>query len=461
MNHIPYIPLPSTVRAVEGEFREGPYTLPVSGGWLPRGSAWNFWQLGRDVEHPSYSAMVEACVSAYAQTIAMCPGSHWIENDDNGRDRQSTRVSSLARILRSPNNYQSISDFLLNAVRRLYLTGNTFAVALRNDRFEVNELHLMLGDCRALVGENGEIFYSLSGNDLIERRVGSIVVPARDVLHIKLHTPRHPLIGETPLQAALLDLALTGVIGQQQVTFYRNQARPSFILSSDQFLNKEQMKDLRQRWDEQSLDLSAGGTPIMSAGLKPLPIYSNSQDSQLAEVLKMADQHIALVYRIPLQILGIGGSPFSSTEALMQSWRASGLGFTLNHIEEAFGLLFKLSGQPEEYIEFDTAALMRSSFKERVEAWTVGTKGGLFSPDEARADFSLSKVPFGDQPRVQQQDVPLSYGQALKPPAPKPPAPPAPEPSPPPSPDNTNRNMEADIVRSLFVSADEHDRRAA
>jgi phage portal protein BeeE len=99
----------------------------------------------------------------------------------------------------------------------------------------------MLGDCRALVGENGEIFYSLSGNDLIERRVGSIVVPARDVLHIKLHTPRHPLIGETPLQAALLDLALTGVIGQQQVTFYRNQARPSFILSTDQILNKEQM----------------------------------------------------------------------------------------------------------------------------------------------------------------------------------------------------------------------------
>jgi phage portal protein BeeE len=254
---------PSAVRAAEGEYRDGPYTLPISGGYLPAGSPWNFWQFGRDVERGlGTSAMVEACVSAYAQTIAMCPGSHWIENADNGRDRQTTAISSLARVLRTPNSYQSISDFLVNATRRLYLTGNTFALALRNNRFEINELHLMLGDCRAQVGQTGEVFYTLSGNELIERRFdGPLIVPARDVLHIKLHTPRHPLIGETPLQAAMLDLAVTGVISQQQLAFYRNQARPSFILSTDQILNAEQMKQLRGKWDEQSQYLAAGGTP--------------------------------------------------------------------------------------------------------------------------------------------------------------------------------------------------------
>jgi hypothetical protein len=244
------------------------------------------------------------------------------------------------------------------------------------------------------------------------------------VLHIKLHTPRHPLIGETPLQAAMLDLAVTGVISQQQLAFYHNQARPSFILSTDQILNADQMKQLRGKWDEQSQYLAAGGTPIMSAGLKPLPIYSNATDSQLAEVLKMSDQHIALAYRVPLQILGIGGTPFASTEALMQSWRASGLGFALNHVEEAFGQLFGLRGQPEEYVEFDTSVLLRSSFKERVEGWTAGIKGGLFAPNEARAEFSLSKQKNGDLVRVQQQDVPLSYGVNLKPPDPKPATPP-------------------------------------
>jgi HK97 family phage portal protein len=457
---------PSAVRAAEGEYREGPYTLPISGGYLPAGSPWNFWQFGRDVERGlGTSAMVEACVSAYAQTIAMCPGSHWIENADNGRDRQTTRGSSLARVLRTPNSYQSISDFLVNATRRLYLTGNTFALALRNDRFEINELHLMLGDCRAQVGQTGEVFYTLSGNELIERRFdGPLIVPARDVLHIKLHTPCHPLIGETPLQAAMLDLAVTGVISQQQLAFYHNQARPSFILSTDQILNAEQMKQLRGKWDEQSQYLAAGGTPIMSAGLKPLPIYSNATDSQLAEVLKMSDQHIALAYRVPLQILGIGGTPFASTEALMQSWRASGLGFALNHVEESFGQLFGLRGQPEEYVEFDTSVLLRSSFKERVEGWTAGISGGLFAPNEGRADFSLAKQKNGDLVRVQQQDVPLSYGVNLQPPNPKPAAPPPPAeqpPAAPPPPQRDSPNERSAVVRSLFAAADDYDRRAA
>jgi phage portal protein BeeE len=55
--------------------------------------------------------MVEACVSAYAQTVAMCPGNHWRLNDDGGRDRQRTGTSALARILRTPNSYQASRTF--------------------------------------------------------------------------------------------------------------------------------------------------------------------------------------------------------------------------------------------------------------------------------------------------------------------------------------------------------------
>ena len=68
----------------------------------------------------------------------------------------------------------------------------------------------------------------------------------------------------------------------------------------------------------------------------------------------------------------------------MQSWIASGLGFALNHIEEAFGVLFELKGQPDEYVEFDTAALLRSAQKERIEALARGVQGGIFAPNEAR-----------------------------------------------------------------------------
>ncbi len=99
-----------------------------------------------------------------------------------------------------------------------------------------------------------------------------------------------------------------------------------------------------------------------------------SKDAAIAEVLKVSDQRIALAFRIPLQILGIGGTPYSSAELLMQSWIALGLGFALNHIEESFGQLYQLRGVPEEYVEFDTEALLRSSLKERIDVWLEACK---------------------------------------------------------------------------------------
>lgn len=340
-------------------------------------------------------------------------------------------TSALTRILRYPNDYQSISDFLLNAVRYLLDDGNAYALVIRNARFEPTELHLMSSSVsHPRLAVDGSVFYHLGGNPIVEARFGpQIIVPARDVLHLKLHTPRHPLVGESPLAAAALQLAAGNAALTHQVKFFLNQSRPSFILSSDQHFTPDQTTALRESWNLQSKGMNSGGTPILGGGLKAQPIGTNAKDSELADMLKLSDQAIAHVYRVPLQVLGTGDTPFASTEALMNSWLAGGVGFLLNHIEEAIGLLFRLTGQPEEYVEFDTSALLRSAFKERVEAWGIGVQRGIFDRNTARADFEQAPVPGGDEPWVQQQDVPLSVAAQLakNPPAPAPaPSPPAP-----------------------------------
>jgi HK97 family phage portal protein len=413
--------LRTVLRAVEGEFRPGPYYLPISGGWLPEGAATNFWQLGQNVlPLGTRSAVVEACISAYSQTVAMCPGAHWRLNDKNGRDRVTT--SSLSRVLKQPNDYQSISDFLLNATRQLYLDGNAYALALPNERFEINQLHLMDSRLsRPQLAVDGEVFYRLYGNQVIARRLGEIplVVPQRDVLHIRLHADRtrrypFPLWGQTPLLAALEDVGVGEAISQQQLNFYLNQARPSAVLETDLVLDKDQVQALRDRWDEQSKGLATGKTPILTAGLKVNPWNVGARDAQLAEVLKISEEHIALAFRVPLAILGIsGGQNFGSTEAMMQFWIATGLGFCLNHIEEAIGVLFGLKGQPDEYVEFDTGALLRSAMKDRLEALARGVQGGIYAPNEARALEGLPEVQAGFEPRVQAQVVPLSAANAI------------------------------------------------
>lgn len=419
-------------RAEESEPRPGPYWLPVSGGWLPDSAPLNWWQTGFDLQPFTYGAMVEACVSSYAQTTAMCPGVHWLANDKGGRDRVST--SSLSRILKIPNSYQTASDFFLNATRSLYMDGNAYALAVRNSRYEIIELHLMHPQSCAAISirdETGEasIFYSLGGNEVVDLQYNlhTVMVPARDVLHIKLHTnnrARSVLRGESPLLAVAQDIAATNAMLQQQLNFYLNQARPSMVLTTEMTLDKTQVEELRQRWNEQARGLNSGGVPILTAGIKPQPLNITGEQAQLAEIMKMSKENIALAFRVPLQILGIGGAPLGSTEALMTAWVNQGLGFCLNHIETAFDDMFGLKGYPDEYTELDTSALLRSAFKDRVDAFVRGVQGGIFEPNYARSEFGLSEVAFGDEPRVQQQVVPLSAAGAI-PAAPGPGAPPS------------------------------------
>jgi len=452
----------SIVKAAEGQPRPGPWFLPITGGWLSAdvGSSMNWWQNGYNVERMAPSAMVEACIAAYSQTSAMCPGDHWLSEDDSGRKRIDT--SDLARILRYPNSYQTISDFMLNAVRSLYADGNTYALALRNNRYEVSSLHLMQPQqSRPYVAEDGSIFFELGGNPVIDRMIPDMgLVPARDVLHIKMNQEPYGLRGMSPLLAIYRDMSLTDAIAGQQIRFYMNQARPSHVLSTDLRLDKEQVDVLRQKWDEQSRGVGVGGTPILSSGLKPFQISTNPIDSQLADVMKTTDQRIALAYRIPLQMFGLGGGQVGSTEALMQMWIATGLGFCLNHLEEGFGTFFNLNGVPEEYLEFDTSVLLRSAFKDRVDAYVRSVQGAIHSPNEARAAFDMEPVKYGDEPRVQQQVVPLSAAGKI-PAAPAPGAPPAqpaaggPELSAPPSPDAPRGITDAEksnIVSSFRTS---------
>jgi HK97 family phage portal protein len=443
--------------AAEGEYRPGPYWLN-DGGWLPAsyGQYANFWQMGYDpLPFGGGSAMVEACVSAYAQTLAMCPVYHWRDLENGGRVRVLN--SALSRAMRSPNDYQTSSDFILNAVRSLYLDGNAYALGLRNDRFEVSSLHLMHPRyCHAEVIE-GEIYYALGGNSVIDARLAALeygpltYVPARDVFHVKLQTPRDILKGETPLCAAALAVAANNAMMAQAIAFYSNQSRPSGVLQTDLTLTPPQVDELRGRWDTQARGLAAGGTPILTSGLKWAPISVNAADAQYTEAMKLTDAQIAEVFRIPLAIIGSEAQPMGSTEALMNFWISNGLGFAFNQVELAIDKMFGIAKLDGEYSEFDTRILMRSAFKDRIDGLARAVQGGIYSPNEARALEFLPKADEGDEPRLQAQVVPLSAWDKV-PARPAPSAPPAATDNnnPPPS-DNNNQLALAAITTAALV----------
>jgi HK97 family phage portal protein len=419
--------------AGEGNFHPGPYT--VNGGWLPHDwGMWNFWQADRDPLPFSGSSIVEACVWAYVRAIAQLPGFHRRELANGGTETITT--SALARLLRAPNGYQTPSDFLVHIVRSLLLNGNSYSVAQRNERGEVEALHWTdPRQCRVreviVDGQTArELFYEIGDNPIFqfERQIGrqSAIVPARDVMHIKLATPRHPLIGETWLAALFPEVAQRNAINTNLLTMAHNM-RPTGVIQAPMRLTEAQLEEAREKWNKQAAMITSGGVPILTAGAEFKPISMSVEDQKIIEQMQLTNQAVAAVFGVPPLILGISTTATQkSAEAVMAEWLASGLGWMINHIELALdsflGLNAESIGAAREFTEFDTRALLRSLFKEQIDGLARSVQAGIHAPNDARNAIGLAAVKDGDMPRVQQQMVPLDFA----PPSPAAPAPPAP-----------------------------------
>ncbi|HMF66379.1 MAG TPA: phage portal protein [Phyllobacterium sp.] len=418
----------------------GPYSspaMPTDEGWIPCAWPINFGQVAYDPIPGGVNSVVYACISLYARTIAQLPGQNKEELDNGG-----TRIiknTGLARVLKKPNAYQTRSDFMFNLVFDLLGEGNAYALAQRNDRTEVSQLHLLNAKATVpMIAEDGSVFYSIGGNPMIDPLLDPAynagarwVVPARDVMHIRCRTPRHPLIGEPPVTASMIEQGIYNAATVNMNKFFGNQSKPSGVLQTKATLTAEQVKILRERWMEQTTGANIGGVPILTNELEWKATMMNAQDTQLIESLKLARQQIAACFGVPLALIDdMTGATWNNVEQLTLQWKAQGLAYYVNHIELAFDQLGEIE-LTDQYTEFDMTALDRPDFKTRIEALARATQGGIYSPNEARRTEGLPAAANGDEPRVQQQMVPLSYE------IPEPAAAAAP---PPPPTDDTNDN---------------------
>jgi HK97 family phage portal protein len=374
---------------------------PTMEGAIPVGWPVNYWQRNLRPGGGGESATVNACVNAYAQTIAQLPGGHFSQVD--GGEPKRITTSPLSRLLRWPNDYQTRSDFMLNAVTDIMFTGNAYAWAERDDRQEVAALHLMPARSTTpyVDPESRAIFYAL-GNNPTAGRI-DYLVPARDVLHIRGRTRLgDPLRGVSPITWAAMAQAANVAISGTQAQFFGNASQPSGVLVSEQPLTAEQMKRLREAWREHAAGVAAGDVPILGGGLKWVPMGITAQDSELVEAFGMTVADIARAFGVPLPIIGdLSNATFNNVEQLIALWLSTGLGFWVEHIETAFDKFFALPAN--QFVELDTDTLLRTAFKDRIDGLTAAITGGLYSPNEGLGD-----VDFGDEPRVQAQVVPLS-----------------------------------------------------
>jgi HK97 family phage portal protein len=396
-------------KGIEGAYRGQAYGIGEQFNSYPLSSIEDGWQRNLAVQSQTPNVDAFACANLYATALAGVGMQHIKKKKDGSIEVMKDTPAS--RFCRYPNEYQKSSDFFLTYIIRLMLTGNSLAFAHYDERYAIDAVHLMPSHTpRYGVDDQSNYYYDISGNPLVpfeELMARNYIVPAREVAHARLYCPRHPLEGVSPLTFAGVSGGLGNLIRGTANSFFNNESRPSGVLSTEMNLTKEQMEKLRAFWNEQTTGRNIGGTPILSNGLKWNQVTMSATDAELIATLKLTSIDIAKVFGVPSVLIGIDASATqSSTESLINQWRALGLNFVSQHIESTFERLFRLPADQE--LRFDLDNLARTDFMTKVDALTKSIQQGLMSPNEARAKIDLASVEYGNEPRVQAQVVPLS-----------------------------------------------------
>jgi HK97 family phage portal protein len=401
----------------------------VSGsrGWWPliRELTTGGWQRNEDVavDTALSNPTLFACVTTIAGDVAKLEPK-LIERDSAGiwNDVESPAFSP---VLRKPNHYQTTPDFFEWWFISKLVHGNTYAIKARDGRGVVVALYILDPNrVTPLVAPDSSIFYQLSRDEL-SRVEGSLVVPAREIIHDVECPLFHALCGVSPIYAAGYPAVQGLNIRRSSDKFFANGSRPGGVLSSPLPISQPTADRIKAYWESEFTGDNVGKIAILGDGLKYEAMAMSAEQSQLVEQLKFSDKDIARCYGVPWHKVGIEGAPATSVEFLESQYYKNCIQKRLVKTEAKLTEGLELPNQPGRLVRvwFERDDLLELDTATKMDAAERSIRSGA-TPNEVRKRWlDLGPVDGGSMVYMQRQNWPLQMlGADSTPPDPTPPA---------------------------------------
>ncbi len=380
------------------------------GGWWPyvREAYTGAWQRNSQIDLTSvvsYSA-VFSCVSLIASDISKIR-LRLVKQDDNGIWSEF-EAAAFSPILRNPNHYQNRIQFVMQWILSKLLFGNTYVLKVRDNRNVISEMYILDPTrVKPLIAPNGDVYYQVYKDLLSRQTEDSMTVPATEMIQDVMVPLYHPLVGVSPIYACGLAATQGLNIQNNSIKFFANNSAPGGILTAPGLINQETADRLKADWEVNYGGANFGKVAVLGDGLTYQPMMVNAADAQLIEQLKWSAETDCSCFHVPPYMIGVGSPPaYNNIEALNQQYYTQCLQFLIESVELCLDMGLEL---PKNYgTEFDISDLLRMDTATHVNALAVGTKAGIWSPNEARKRFDLKPVKGGDTPYLQQQNWSLA-----------------------------------------------------
>jgi HK97 family phage portal protein len=360
------------------------------------------FQLNQELSVGSLSAYptLYACIDRISSDIGKLP--FVVKQPDSNGINRTVDGGASGRLLDSPNGYQTASQFREAWIISKLTHGN--ALILK----QPDALHVLDWErVEVLVSDGGSVFYKLrlaSRQNLLPEQFGDgeITIPASDVIHDRINCLNHQLIGVPPMAAAYLPALKNHRILENNAELFKNGSQMGGLLSAPAGISDDDAAKLRDYWK------ATKPTDVRVLGMeaKFTPFVANGVDSQLVEQLKYSDIQIAQAFGVPPYLIGQDYPSGLQPEQVINMYFRTTLQAYVVAMESLLTAGMPLAAG--QHVTLDTSVLLRLDTARRAEVYGGLVAKGIFSTNEARAEFDLPPVDGGDQILRQQQDVPLA-----------------------------------------------------
>ena len=333
---------------------------------------------------------VYACVRVIAETVASLPFSVF-EQDKTGS--QKALDHPLYRILHDEPNTEMTSFVWREAMlTHLLLWGNSYSQILRAGRGNIVGLYPLLPDHMEVDRDDkGKLTYTYSTTN-----GQTVKLRPEDVLHIP-GLGFDGIMGYSPIAIERNAVGLSIAAEEFGGKFFGNGATPSGILTHPNTVKNP--KALRESWMEAYGGSSnANRVAILEEGMTFTRISMPNNEAQFLETRKFQVEEICRIYRVPPHMIAdLEHATFSNIEHQSIDFAVHTIRPWLVRIEQAINrALFSEKEKGRFYCQFNLDGLMRGSYKERMEGYSIARQNGWMSANDIRQLENQNPIPDED-----------------------------------------------------------------
>lgn len=328
-------------------------------------------------------SMVWSCVKILSESLSGLPLK--LYEDADGNRKLVGRMDRAQKLLRKPNPFMTMLNFLKFVVVNMALRGNAFALIERNRNGDAIGLVPLALDA-VTIDTDGELLYWVQPKD--EER---FPVSPENMLHFKIFS-LDGIVGLSPIeyQAETLGLAKAGQ--QWSSRFMRKGGFTGGYVIYEQFLTDVQQKQVLAKFpDVRKGDADdIGKMAILQGNPKIVPAGLSQKDAQFIESQQFQEEAMAGIYGVPLWLANRAGKTSimgSNLEQQLIGFVTFGLKPYIDVVEDEFNdKLFRSSGR---FVEFVVEGLLRADSAGRAAYYTAALGGsggsGWLSINQVRA----------------------------------------------------------------------------